>query len=970
MQPFPDVGPPGAPGAPPTQPPFSAQPPVGPPLGQPMMPGPPPTGQPMMPNAPPQMMMPGPAGAQGAPPPIMGAPRGGLAPPPTGPPPQVTPQGGPWAPAQGPPQGFSAQAPHAVAPPPTGHPPVGPPPTAPPPVGPPPTGPPPANQQSVAPPMSMNPALPPPPPTTGGPPPPASQQGYAPGAPQGYTGAPAFNTGYDPTGFAQPSAEQVMGQFASLTMGPSGPGQATDIGVNPAEFPRPGSEPWTPPPVEGNADPKYMRLTSAALPNSAALKARWGLPVGGIVDPLNKDGPPVTLVDFGSAGIVRCRKCRTYINPFVVWTDGGRRFRCNLCGTTNEVPVDYFCTLGPDGRRRDHNERPELSQGSVEYVASQEYMVRAPMPPVYFFMIDVSAPAVASGSVESIIQTIKGALDNLPGDTRTQVGFITFDNSLQFYNLSPKLQAPQMLVVTDLEGEPFLPIPTEDLIVNLAEARHVVDAFLETLPTIIAKNQSADSALGSALQAVHMAMSHLGGKLLVFQTTMPNVGAARLKNRDNATLYGTDREHTLRNPEDPFFKKMAAECSRVQICVDVFSLSPSYTDLASLSTLCKYTGGQIYYYPGFQSQRDSIKLNKDLTHNLTRETGWEAVMRIRCSKGLRISSFHGHFFIRSTDLLALPAVDGDKAYAVQISHEENIVASSEAYLQCALLYTSSSGERRIRVHTMKAPVVSDLGEMYKTADGPATAALLSRLAVEKGLSSRLEDARQAVNARVLAVLKEYKSLYGINHRMPNKLVLPEGLKMVPLYALALTKSKALRGGAKDVGVDERSVVGYQMMAMGVAETLRYLYPTMYALHDMPDNCGNTNTEGVVVMPTPVALATEVLDHRGVYLLDDGRIFICWVGRGVPAEILEGLFGAAGVSDVLSLEPQQDSEISKSANRLLAALRSKRELHQQCFVVRQGEPMETHWLPYLVEDRTQGAMSYTDFLCHLHRNTSK
>ena len=34
----------------------------------------------------------------------------------------------------------------------------------------------------------------------------------------------------------------------------------------------------------------------------------------------------------------------------------------------------------------------------------------------------------------------------------------------------------------------------------------------------------------------------------------------------------------------------------------------------------------------------------------------QAVMRIRCSKGLRISTFHGHFFIRSSDLLALPQV--------------------------------------------------------------------------------------------------------------------------------------------------------------------------------------------------------------------------------------------------------------------------------------------------------------------------
>lgn len=35
-------------------------------------------------------------------------------------------------------------------------------------------------------------------------------------------------------------------------------------------------------------------------------------------------------------------------------------------------------------------------------------------------------------------------------------------------------------------------------------------------------------------------------------------------------------------------------------------------------------------------------------------------MRIRCSKGLRINAFYGHFFIRSTDLLALPACDADK----------------------------------------------------------------------------------------------------------------------------------------------------------------------------------------------------------------------------------------------------------------------------------------------------------------------
>ena len=105
---------------------------------------------------------------------------------------------------------------------------------------------------------------------------------------------------------------------------------------------------------------------------------------------------------------------------------------------------------------------------------------------------------------------------------------------------------------------------------------------------------------------------------------------------------------------------------------------------------------QLYYYPGFNAARDTTKLQYEITHNLTRRTAWEAVMRIRCSKGLRISSFHGHFFNRSTDLLALPTCDPDKAFAVQISLEENTVAATVAYVQCALLYTSSNGERRIR----------------------------------------------------------------------------------------------------------------------------------------------------------------------------------------------------------------------------------------------------------------------------------
>lgn len=42
--------------------------------------------------------------------------------------------------------------------------------------------------------------------------------------------------------------------------------------------------------------------------------------------------------------------------------------------------------------------------------------------------------------------------------------------------------------------------------------------------------------------------------------------------------------------------------------------------------------------------------------------------------------------LRSTDLLALPAVDCDKAYGAQLSLEETLLTSQTVYFQVALLY--------------------------------------------------------------------------------------------------------------------------------------------------------------------------------------------------------------------------------------------------------------------------------------------
>jgi protein transport protein SEC24 len=139
--------------------------------------------------------------------------------------------------------------------------------------------------------------------------------------------------------------------------------------------------------------------------------------------------------------------------------------------------------------------------------------------------------------------------------------------------------------------------------------------------------------------------------------------------------------------------------------------------IKSVGSLAKYTGGQVYHYPSFQAATHEGKLKHELSRDLTRETAWESVMRIRCGKGLcttqlhlfhflifsgslslesnphnicflgvRFTTYHGHFMLRSTDLLALPAVDSDKAFAMQLSLEETLMTTQTVYFQVALLY--------------------------------------------------------------------------------------------------------------------------------------------------------------------------------------------------------------------------------------------------------------------------------------------
>jgi len=97
--------------------------------------------------------------------------------------------------------------------------------------------------------------------------------------------------------------------------------------------------------------------------------------------------------------------------------------------------------------------RPEVRSATIEFIAPSEYMVRPPQPAVYLFVLEVSRSAIETGYLKLVCDILLEELDNLPGDSRTQIGFITYDSTIHFYELAEDAQQPHMMVVSDINGK-------------------------------------------------------------------------------------------------------------------------------------------------------------------------------------------------------------------------------------------------------------------------------------------------------------------------------------------------------------------------------------------------------------------------------------------------------------------------------------------------------------------------------------
>uniref|UniRef100_A0A2K6LB65 SEC24 homolog C, COPII coat complex component n=1 Tax=Rhinopithecus bieti TaxID=61621 RepID=A0A2K6LB65_RHIBE len=721
---------------------------------------------------------------------------------------------------------------------------------------------------------------------------------------------------------------------------------------------------------QGNASPRYIRCTSYNIPCTSDMAKQAQVPLAAVIKPLASLPPEEAspyVVDHGESGPLRCNRCKAYMCPFMQFIEGGRRFQCCFCSCINDVPPQYFQHLDHTGKRVDAYDRPELSLGSYEFLATVDYCKnnKFPSPPAFIFMIDVSYNAIRTGLVRLLCEELKSLLDFLPREggaeeSAIRVGFVTYNKVLHFYNVKSSLAQPQMMVVSDV-ADMFVPL-LDGFLVNVNESRAVITSLLDQIPEMFADTRETETVFVPVIQAGMEALkaAECAGKLFLFHTSLPIAEApGKLKNRDDRKLINTDKEKTLFQPQTGAYQTLAKECVAQGCCVDVFLFPNQYVDVATLSVVPQLTGGSVYKYACFQVWCE------EQVGGLSLEGRHVALvipfaLTVHVASGIRAVDFFGAFYMSNTTDVELAGLDGDKTVTVEFKHDDRLNEESGALLQCALLYTSCAGQRRLRIHNLALNCCTQLADLYRNCETDTLINYMAKFAYRGVLNSPVKAVRDTLITQCAQILACYRK----NCASPSsagQLILPECMKLLPVYLNCVLKSDVLQPGA-EITTDDRAYVRQLVTSMDVAETNVFFYPRLLPLTKSPIE---STTE-----PPAVRASEERLSNGDMYLLENGLNLFLWVGASVQQGVVQSLFSVSSFSQItsgLSVLPVLDNPLSKKVRGLIDSLRAQRSRYMKLIVVKQEDKLEMLFKHFLVEDKSlSGGASYVDFLCHMHK----
>ena len=529
-----------------------------------------------------------------------------------------------------------------------------------------------------------------------------------------------------------------------------------------------------------------------------------------------------------------------------------------------------------------------------------------------------------------------------------------------------------------------------------------------------------------------------------------------------------------------FYRQLGERCAASRACIDIVvtsslvTLQPAapsqlglksvhpnireFFDVATLAELCRATCGKFKWLRvgnecgvrvgGNDDEQgrgsDSFtaeQLREELKRSALAYMGSDAVFKLRCSDGVRFKSYCptlpvgtivGDGIVDSAEL-ELSNLHSGTPIAVLLEHKVGGVVDTRGgrkgidvpmvFFQSAVLYTTLTGSRRVRVSTMGLVTTKVPADVFRSADLGTVAAVLTRQAIsdlERPHEGSLHCARTNVFQKVVSILANYRTYTTARSSPAGQLILPESLQLLPLFCLSLRKSRLFRNSSAPFKApfptaDERAYHIFYGRMVSPNTSLQCVHPNLFQLSDLRTRDGEwispptletnkyagqevlaASMKPVCQLPKATNPSIACLDEKQMYLLDDRFAFYLFVGNDVPEETWRELLsvstppGSQRVNEEwvgnvpqgqLALSSTEVSHKLRSILRQLRALNSPnptlalsaRPTHVPLILVfvGRGSVFEEEMDSLLVDDPIDGGeKGYVDFLCDVHREVRK
>lgn len=108
-------------------------------------------------------------------------------------------------------------------------------------------------------------------------------------------------------------------------------------------------------------------------------------------------------------------------------------------------------------------------------------------------------------------------------------------------------------------------------------------------------------------------------------------------------------------------------------------------------------------------------------------------------------------------------------------------------------------------------------------------------------------------------------------------------------------------------------------------------------------------------------------------MDCGSVFYLWIGKNCDNNFIKDVLGYpnyASVPQKMTQLPEVDAPSSERTRSFISWLRDSRPLSPVLQVIKDENPAKTDFFQHLIEDRTEAAFSYYEFLLNIQQQICK